>query len=373
MKKRIRRPAPPVVAAGLLLPLAAALASSAPQRPAEAPPKPPAGLPAVEWPNANPYSKEKWELGRLLYFDKRLSSDGTIACASCHQPGQAFSNGQPVATGIKGQQGTRAVPTDINRAYSKVTAKPQPGTGTDGAADPAIQPQFWDGRAPSLEEQAKGPLSNPLEMTTETTPEAAYQTCVARLRAIPGYVQRFQRVFGTKAFTIDHVCLAIATFERTILSGNSPYDRWLAGDKSAMTQAQAHGQQVFKKAKCDACHSGFDFTDNAFANIGVGMDTADPDLGRYLITKRDSDRGAFKTPTLRDVEHTAPYMHNGSMKTLEAVVDHYDQGGTPNPWLDQRIVPLKLTAQEKADLVAFMKALSGEGWQQIQPPAAFPR
>jgi cytochrome c peroxidase len=334
---------------GVALVAATALASG----PSLKPPKPPLGLPPLFWPADNPYTPEKAELGQLLYFDKRLSSDGTVSCASCHLPGKAFTDGAPVATGIKGQKGGRSAPTVINRAYSTL--------------------QFWDGRAASLEEQAKGPIANPIEMTHARTEAEAHQAVVANLKAIPGYVQRFARAFGTESFTIDHVAKAIATFERTVLSGNSPFDRYEAGDTKAMTDSQVRGRNIFYgKAACDACHIGFNFTDGSYANIGIGMDRKGPDLGRFAITKREEEKGAFKTPTLREIEHTAPYMHDGSMKTLEEVIEHYNKGGIKNPQLDQRIKPLNLTEQDKKDLVAFLKALSGEGWQHIKAPSDFP-
>jgi cytochrome c peroxidase len=189
---------------------------------------------------------------------------------------------------------------------------------------------------------------------------------------MPGYVQRFKKAFGTDEISIDQVGKAIATFERTIFSGNAPYDRYKAGDKKAMSSEQVRGMDVFfNKAACDSCHLGFNFTDNSFVNIGIGMDRPSPDLGRFMVTHREEDKGAFKTPTLREIEHTGPYMHDGRFKTLEEVVDHYNKGGIKNPWLDQRLKPLNLTDQDKADLVAFMKALSGTGWQ-ITPPTQFP-
>lgn len=313
------------------------------------PPKPPLGLPKVHWPEENPYSKDKAELGWLLYFDNRLSGDQTVSCASCHAPEKAFTDGQAVSIGIKGQKGARSAPTVINRAYSTL--------------------QFWDGRAESLEEQAKGPIANPLEMTLEKEANKAHEASMAALRAVPGYVKRFKKAFETDKFTIDDVAKAIATFERTVLSGNAPFDRYQAGDKKAMTAAQARGMDVFyNKAACDSCHIGFNFTDGSYANIGIGMDKKDPDLGRFLITGRDEERGAFKTPTLREIEHTGPYMHDGRFKTLDEVVEHYDRGGIRNEWLDQRMKPLKLSKADKQDLVAFLKALSGEGWQKIKPP-----
>jgi cytochrome c peroxidase len=314
------------------------------------PPKPPLGLPEVIWPEENPYTPEKRELGWLLFFDTRLSSDNTVSCASCHDPKHAFTDAAPVSTGIKGQKGGRSAPTVINRAYSTA--------------------QFWDGRAASLEDQAKGPLANPLEMTSEKKADESHRTAVERLRAIPGYVKRFEKVFGTKDLTIDHVAMAIATFERTVLSGNAPFDRYKAGDKTAMSEAQVRGMNVFfQKAQCDRCHIGFNFSDGSYMNIGIGMDKLNPDLGRYYVTKNEEDKGAFKTPTLREAEHTGPYMHDGSLKTLEEVVEHYDKGGIKNTWLNQQMKPLNLTKQDKTDLVSFMKALSGEGWQQIRAPA----
>ncbi len=307
----------------------------------------PLGLLPIQWPKDNPYSKEKVELGRLLYFDRRLSSDGTVSCASCHHPKFAFSDGNRVSTGIKGQKGDRNSPTVFNRAYSLA--------------------QFWDGRAATLEDQAKGPMANPIEMGN------THDAIVANLKKIPGYKAQFAKVFGSDEITIDHVAKALATYERTILSGNSPYDRYRAGDRKAMTAQQVRGWEVFRdKAKCDQCHEGINFTTNAYHNLGVGMDKANPDVGRYGVTHNPQDWGAFKTPTLREIANTGPYMHDGSLKTLEQVVDFYDKGGIPNKNLDERIKPLKLTARDKADLVAFLKALSGEGWQDMQEPTKFP-
>jgi len=317
------------------------------------PPKPPLGLPAVQWPDDNAYSAEKTELGRLLYFDKRLSSDRSVACASCHAPEKAFTDGAAVSSGIGGQKGGRSAPTVINRAYSTS--------------------QFWDGRADSLEEQAKGPIANPIEMTAEKEADLAHEGSLKRLRAVPGYVKRFEQVFGGKKFDIDHVAKAIATFERTIYSGNSPFDRYNAGDEQALTAQERRGMNLFfNKTACDSCHLGFNFSDGSYVNIGIGMDRDEPDLGRYLVSGRDEDRGAFKTPTLREIERTGPYMHDGSLKTLEEVVEHYDKGGVKNPYLDRRIKPLNLTKQEKSDLVAFLKALGGEGWQNVKEPKTFP-
>jgi cytochrome c peroxidase len=203
---------------------------------------------------------------------------------------------------------------------------------------------------------------------------------VRRLQAIPGYRDRFRRLFGTEAITIDHVAKAIATFERTVLSGNAPFDQFQAGDQKALSPAMQRGMALFSgKAQCRSCHSGFNFTDGQFANTGVGLANGNPDWGRYEVTKREEDRGAFRTPTLREIARTGPYMHDGSLKTLDEVVEFYNQGGirqlhdgSPNRWLDPRIRPLSLTRQEKTDLVEFLGALSGEGWQWIQEPEQFP-
>ncbi len=307
----------------------------------------PLGLMPIQWPAGNPYSKAKAELGRMLYFDRRLSADGSLSCASCHHPKFAFADGAPVSTGIKGQKGGRSAPTVFNRAYSLA--------------------QFWDGRAATLEDQAKGPMANPIEMGN------THEALVSNLRHIPGYKVLFKNAFGTDELSIDHVAKAIATYERTILSGNSPYDRYKAGKKNAMTAAQIRGLDVFvNKAKCDQCHEGINFTTNAYHNLGVGMDKPKPDEGRYVVTKDPQDWGTFKTPTLREIANTAPYMHDGSLKTLRDVVDFYDKGGIPNKNLDEKIKPLKLTEQDKTDLVAFLKALNGEGWQSMAEPAKFP-
>ncbi len=314
--------------------------------------EPPLGLPAIPWPDDNPYTKEKAELGRLLYFDKRLSSDQTVSCASCHNEPCGFSDCKAIAIGINHNKGTRHSQTIINAAYLPLL--------------------FWDGRASSLEEQCKGPLANVKEMTNIKDPHEAHAQCALRVREIKGYKPLFKQVFGHDEITIDDIAKAIATFERTVLSGNSPYDRYHAGERTAMTEEQIRGYEVYKKADCNNCHGGFNFNDRRFINIGIGMDKPNPDPGRFDITHFPVDYGAFKVPTLREVEHSAPYMHDGSLKTLEEVVDYYDKGGIPNKNLHPLIRPLHLTDHEKKDLVSFLKALSGEGWQHAQEPAHFP-
>jgi cytochrome c peroxidase len=310
--------------------------------------QPPLGLLPVVWPKDNPYTPNKAELGRILYFDKRLSADDSVSCASCHVPQHAFAEPSQVSTGIRGQRGDRNSPTILNRAYSLA--------------------QFWDGRAPTLEEQVKGPIANPIEMGN------THRSCVSRLQSIPGYRPLFARAFGTDDINIDHVAKAIATFERTLLSGNSPYDRYKAGDRKALNAPQVRGMKIFfDRAKCDKCHEGLNFTSNSYHNIGVGADRPNPDPGRFAVTKDPRDWGAFKTPTLREIAATAPYMHDGSLKTLDEVVEFYDKGGVWNKNLDPDIKPLKLTREQKSDLVEFLRALSGEGWRNVRPPETFPQ
>ena len=290
---------------------------------------------ALYIPSDNPLTPEKVALGKQLFFDKRLSLNNSVACASCHNPRFGFTDGQPVSIGIKGGKGKRSAPTIVNRVFSLE--------------------QFWDGGADDLEAQALGPVTNPLEMGF------THEGVVVRLRGIKGYRERFNKVFSSPELTIEHVGKAIAAFERTVLSGNSPFDRFEAGNTTAMSQGAQRGLDLFRdKAKCDQCHSGFNFTDEDYHNIGMGMDRADPDLGRYLITNREADRGAFKTPTLREVATNAPYFHDGSAKTLEEVVEFYDKGGIRNPQLSNKIKPLGLTQREKTNLVEFMMALTGE-------------
>ncbi|MGE0610265.1 MAG: cytochrome-c peroxidase [Pirellulales bacterium] len=303
-----------------------------------------AGLPPLPVAADNPQSAEKIELGKQLYFDKRLSRDNTVSCASCHDPAKGWSNGEAVATGINGLKGGRSAPTIINAAYQYY--------------------QFWDGRALELEGQALGPIQNPIEMNL-TLEEA-----VDKLDKIAGYREQFEKVFGSRV-TSEGIAKAISAFERTVLSGDAPYDRFKAGDKQALSEAAERGRVVFfNKAHCSACHAGANFTDGAFHNIGVGMDDKEPDQGRQAQSGLLGDRGAFKTPTLREIARTAPYMHDGRLKTLEDVVEYYAKGGTPNPQLDEEIYPLKLTAEQKADLVTFLKeGLASPHYPETAPPA----
>jgi cytochrome c peroxidase len=287
-------------------------------------------------PDGNPMSAKKIELGRMLYFDKRLSADGTISCASCHEPSKGFSDGRSTSAGIHGKTGARNAPTVINRLFS---------------AD-----QFWDGRAADLEAQSLGPVQNPIEMGN------TLDGMISSVRGISAYAPYFQAAFGSPDITPEHVSQAIATYERTVLAGDSPYDRFQAGDKRGLSEAAQRGLALFndtKRGNCVTCHAGFNFTDESYHNLGIGMDKEKPDFGRYEITKVETDRGAFKTPTLRNIAETAPYMHDGSEKTLEEVIDLYVKGGVPNKFLSKEMHPVALSAPEKADLVAFLKSLSG--------------
>jgi len=299
-------------------------------------------------PAGNPPTEARVELGRLLYFDKRLSADGTVACATCHDPAHGFAEPRATSAGIRQQVGTRNAPTVLNRLFSKE--------------------QFWDGRAADLEEQAHGPIVNKIEMGM-----ASHDACVARLRQVKGYVPLFEKAFGTAEITMARVAQAIASYERRVLTGNSPFDRHQVGEHGAMSAAAVRGMAVFNgKGNCATCHAGFNFTDESYHNLGVGMTAKTPDLGRYEITKQDVDRGAFKTPTLRNVTQTAPYMHDGSEKTLRDVVVFYNQGGRPNPWLSKEMHPLALSDAEIDDVLAFLEALTGEMTER-RVPVTFPQ
>ncbi len=312
-------------------------------------------LPPVPVPPDNPQTTLKIELGKQLYFDTRLSKDNTISCASCHNPSLGWSDAGPTSTGISGQKGGRRAPPVCNAAYLPL--------------------QFWDGRAPSLEEQAKGPIANPVEMGN--THDAMLKT----VGDIPGYVTAFNAVFGTTTVTIDQVAQAIAAFERTVVTTDSPFDRYVRGDENALTPQEKAGLAIFNgKGHCTACHWGPNFTDGRFHNIGVRpQDPAKPDEGRSAITKNPADRGAFKTPTVRDAALRAPYLHDGSEKSLESLVEFYNRGGdTDDPNLDPLLLPLNLSQGEKEALVAFMRRALVSTNPEVAnvkplPPTAFPK
>jgi cytochrome c peroxidase len=303
---------------------------------------------AVYVPEDNPLTKEKVELGKLLYFDPRLSKDNTISCATCHNPFHGFADPDRTSAGVGGSIGPRNSPTVINRLFSKE--------------------QFWDGRAVDLEDQAHGPLTNPIEMAMPS-----HDQVVKNITLIRGYRLFFENTFGTNEVTMKRVAQAIASYERTVLSGNSPFDRYMAGDKDAMSAEAARGMELFNgKANCKVCHAGFNFTDESYHNLGIGMDKPKPDLGRYGITKMEVEKGAFKTPTLRNVALTAPYMHDGSEATLRDVVEFYNKGGAKNEWLSEEIKALDLTEQEITALVAFMEALTA-AVTNADPPRSLPK
>ncbi len=298
---------------------------------------PPIGLlPPVAIPADNPQTLAKIELGKKLYFDPRLSGNNWISCATCHNPTLGFADGLPrMLGGPASREGGRNSPTIINCAYNEF--------------------QFWDGRAATLEEQALGPIQNPNEMF-ETL-----DNVVRKLSGIPGYVAAFKEVFGT-GVTADGIAKAIAAFERTIVFANSPFDRYMQGDVNAMSESAKRGMDLFNgKAECIKCHNGPNFADNKFHNIGVPADgPLKEDLGRYNVTKNDADKGAFKTPTLRNITETGPYMHNGFFPTLFEVVQFYNGGGGRSENKSADIHALRLTGQEVNDLIEFMKALTGE-------------
>lgn len=305
----------------------------------------------TDLPNAP--TPQRVRLGRWLFYDKRLSADGTIACATCHRPEHAFSEPTPVSTGIRGQKGGRKAPSFINQAWT-------------------VFPHFfWDGRAASLEEQALGPVANPIEMGS------THEAMVGTVTKIGAYGKYFREAFGTEQITKERIAKAIADYERTRMSGNSPWDRWRKNrDESAVSADVKNGHDLFfGKAACNQCHLGQNFTDSAFHNLGIGWNAKSRtfgDEGRYLITKARSDRGAFKTPTLREASLHPPYMHDGSLKTLRDVVQHYKKGGNKNPYLDPKVQPLNLTEDEITALVKFMEALEGEGYRD-KPPTVFPK
>jgi cytochrome c peroxidase len=290
---------------------------------------------AVPVPATNLNYAAKVTLGKQLYFDGRLSKNNAISCAFCHNPVAGFADPNQTSVGVGGKRGGRQAPTVYNTAFNLF--------------------QFWDGRAGSLEEQAIGPIHNPIEMA-ET-----HENVVKKLGQIKGYREQFQSALGT-GVNIQGIAEAIAAYERTIISTNSAFDKFVMGEQQAMGEDAQRGMAVFKgKGRCILCHNGPNFTDNGFHNTGVPqVGPLKEDFGRYDVTRRERDKGAFKTPTLRSITETSPYMHDGAFKTLEEVVDFYDQGGQANPNLDARIKPLGLSPEEKTDLLAFLKALTGE-------------
>jgi cytochrome c peroxidase len=338
----------------------------------------PLGIPIDLWtyfvPNDNPVTAAKVELGRKLFFDARLSADGKVSCASCHEPKRAFTDGKKVAEGIGGRLGTRNSPTLLNSMFSSG--------------------QFWDGRAETLEEQAKMPLTNPDEMGNRSLDDV-----LAKITTVPEYVRAFQQVFGGPV-TIGGFAKAVAAFERTLVSGDSPLDRYLAGELNALNESARNGLILFRtKARCGVCHAFNQnfaafatfpfFTDGNYRNTGVSANFSGfevlavramaaardksgealaalskheraGELGRFVTSGNTLDIGAFRTPSLRNVELTAPYFHDGSAATLDEVVRFYVKGGKKNPNRDWQLEPVDLTVSEQQDLIAFLKALTSD-------------
>ncbi len=323
-----------------------------------------AGADGIKGLDKNPLTRAKIELGRQLYFDQRLSADVSVSCATCHDPDTGYATHDRFGIGVRKQTGGRNSPVAYNRIFSAA--------------------QFWDGRAETLEEQAKGPIANPIEMSN------THEACVASLKKVPGYVLQFNAIFED-GLTIDNAARAIASFERVLVTGPGPwdvhkeltdfeaawaadiedldalkeedrelYDEYMAlkelAEKHPIGESAVRGGELFftDKAACTACHVGVNFTDELYHNLGVGMEVEKPDMGRFVVTKVEKDRGAYKTPTVRNISLTGPYMHDGSQKTLEEVVEWYAKGGHANEWLDEKVKKLELSDQDKKDLVAFM-------------------
>jgi len=337
----------------------------------------PKQLTASAIPPDSPLTPASVALGEKLFFESRLSGDGTVSCATCHNPVRAFTDGRPASVGIRGRAGQRNAPTVLNALYNKT--------------------QFWDGRVHTLEEQAALPITNPFEMGA-----ASVAGAVARIAGDADYRMQFKQAFGGSVNQND-MLRAIATYERTLVSFDAPFDHFITGDKNAISEAAARGWELFNtKARCNLCHALTDkerdvtvFTDNDFHNIGIGIlrhrvaplarqaerDLAQGNLqaidaaaivselsalGRFLITKQDKDIASFKTPDLRNVLVTAPYFHDGSQQTLWDTVDHYNKGdGLKNPWLDEDIQPLALTEPEIDDLVAFLASLTSPQYKEL--------
>jgi cytochrome c peroxidase len=337
----------------------------------------PADLTRTEIPEGNPQTPEKAALGQKLFFEGRLSADGTVACATCHDPARAFTDGRPVSIGIHGRIGQRNAPTVVNALFNKT--------------------QFWDGRAKTLEEQAASPIVNSFEMG-----QPSLDAAVAKIASIQQYREAFQKAFGRTVNAPD-LLRAIAAYERTLVSFDSPFDHFIAGDKNAIDDAAKRGWELFNnQAGCNKCHAlteekrdATNFMDNDFHNIGIGIirhevvplarkaekllasgdqeaidraaiQTEMSALGRFLTTKKEADTASFKTPNLRNVLVTAPYFHDGSQETLWDVIDHYNKGaGLNDPWLDEDIQPLALTEQDIDDLVAFLASLTSPEYRDL--------
>jgi len=283
----------------------------------------------IPFPKDNPYTPAKAALGKMLFFDTRLSRDNNLSCASCHNPSFGWEVPFAKAIGAGGKPLGRHAPTALNQAWSRNL--------------------FWDGRAASLEAQAKGPIEAPVEM------DLPLKVAVERLKAVQGYVAAFAKAYPNEGITEDTIPKAIASYERTIVTGDTPFDRWVRGDTRAISDSAKRGFAVFNgKGNCASCHTGWNFTDDKFHDIGIAM----TDKGRMGITGNTADAHAFKTPSLRETAARAPYMHDGSLSTLTAVIGHYIGGGLARPSRSPLMKSLKLEGQEIQDLEAFMRSLS---------------
>jgi cytochrome c peroxidase len=337
----------------------------------------PAALTASVIPPASPLTPAAIALGEKLFFDSRLSGDGTVACATCHDPARAFTDGRPASVGIHGRIGQRNSPTILNALYNKT--------------------QFWDGRVNTLEQQAALPITNPFEMGSASIGDA-----ITKIAGDQDYQNQFMKAFD-RGVNEQDMLRALATYERTLVSFDSPFDHFIAGDQNAISEPAKRGWELFNtKARCNLCHAvtteqrdATVFTDNDFHNIGIGIirhrvvplaqqaerelaqgtlqnidDAAiESDLsvlGRFLITKKQSDIASFKTPDIRNILVTGPYFHDGSMQTLWDIVDHYNKGdGVSDPWLDEDMQPLALTEPEIDDMVAFLASLTSPQYKEL--------
>ncbi|MCU0825284.1 MAG: c-type cytochrome [Leptospira sp.] len=297
----------------------------------------------VPTPLDNPTTPEKVELGAQLFFDPRMSGSNWISCATCHNPAMGWADGLPVGLGHGMKPLRRNTPTILNTAYQ--------------------DSQFWDGRAKTLEDQALAPVESLEEMNQDAS------SMIAELEELQMYKKSFEKAFPNEGLTKINVARALAAFERTIVSGESPFDRFLKGNSNAISESARRGFDLFEnKGQCTKCHMGFNFTDNGFHNIGIKEKSGVIDEGRWGAVSKDFPKGfklkvlvgAFKTPTLRDVALTSPYMHNGIYKTLEEVVEHYNRGGDDVENLDPNMAKLNLAESEKKDIVEFLKSLTGE-------------
>ena len=293
----------------------------------------------IPFPEDNPYSAGRAQLGQFLFFDPRLSGSNYISCATCHNPSFSWGDGLPTGFGHDMTRLGRRTPTILNAAW--------------------VELLMWDGRFESLEEQALGPMGAQVEMNQDLSVVAD------EIAAIPGYRTLFNVVFPERGVSLETIAMAIATYERTVVSGVAPFDRWVAGEEDAISEAAKRGFDLFNgKANCAECHAGWNMTDQSFHDIGL----PDDDIGRgKAFPNNPKLQHAFKTPTLRNVSQRAPYMHDGSLPDLMAVIEHYDKGGVKRPSLSDEMKPFDLSAREKRDLVAFLRTLDGEDEPTVVP------